>query len=332
MMWLAALVAVLIVAVAGYEYRLRKPDQLVLYESAGEIRLRTSAFYPRHFSLALPGTTHQIELKLDGVARGGVQLRTLLTLTVAPSRNDLARLVRVGGWTRDAVIKAAKEFETAIQGIVKEFTERYVIEELSSEKLNEYLTSRANLRAAQFGLDLVSLVVQSIDPADPEIAEAIRRREASRILEQTEVLNQRARVAAARAKLQADEEIAVSEHELEMKKHALRRAELEQEALLADKRTEDEIKRSRLRLALESEELALLKNNPELLLLSPQAARLAEASQNLKNARTVVSLQLPDGGRESGLPDLFQRFLRLFTEGESKNSSTGKPVMPDVQG
>jgi hypothetical protein len=257
-------------------------------------------------------------LKIDGVARGSVQIRTTLVVTVAPSRENLAPLVRVGGWRRDAVVKAAREFETVIQGIVKEFTERYLIEELSSGKLGEHLAAGVNLRAPQFGLELVSLTVQAVDPADPEIAEAMRRRESARILEQTELLNQNARVAAARAKLQADEQIAISEHDLELKRFDLRKAEIEQEAILAGKRTEDELKRSRMRLAFESEELALLKSSPELLLLSPQAARLAEASQTLKNARTIVSLRPADADRASSLSGLFQHFLELVTEGDKK--------------
>jgi hypothetical protein len=322
-MWIAAVVVVLLIALAVYEYRLRKPDQLVLYETAGVIRLRTGAFYPRHFSLALPGTTHQIELKTDSVARGGVQVRTTLAVTVAPSRENAGSLVRVGGWKKDAALKAAREFETRVQGIVKEYTERNLFEDLSSEKLNEHLLARANAGAPQFGLELVSVTVQSIDAADPEIAEAVRRREASRILEQTELLNQKARVAAARSKLQADEQIALSEHELELKKYELRQAELEREALLAAQRTEEELKRSRLKLAFEGEELAMLKSSPELLLLSPQAARLAEASQDLKNARVIVSLGSSDTERESRLSGLFRRFLDLMIEGDKK------PVNPE---
>ncbi|MFB3825770.1 MAG: SPFH domain-containing protein [Bryobacteraceae bacterium] len=312
------IVIALLIALAAYEYRLRRPDQLVLYESAGTIRLRGGAFYPRHFSLALPGTTHQIELKIDGIARGSVQIRTSLVVTVAPSRENLASLVRVGGWERDAVTKAAREFETVIQGLVKAFTEAYLIEELSSEKLAGHLSAAIEARTSRFGLELVSLTVQSIDAADPEIAEAMRRRESARILEQTELLNQSARVSAARAKLEADEQIALAEHGLELKRYGLREAELEREAVLAEKRTSEELKRSRMRLAYENEELAVLKNSPELLLLSPQAARLAEASQNLRNARTVVSLGSSDAERESRLSGLFQRFLELVLEGDRK--------------
>ena len=311
-MWIAGIVAALFAGVFAYEYRLRKPDQLVLCEAKGTIRFRAARFYPRHFSLALPGTTHLIELKVDGVARGGIQIRSALAITVAPSRQSITELIRVGGWRGDAVLKAAKELETVIQGAVKEHTEKYSIEELSSEKLSQHLESKITLSAGKLGLDLISLAVQSVDPVDPAIAEAMRQRESARILEQTELLNQKARVAAARAKLEADEQISASEHELELKRYDLRKAELEQETFLAQKRTEDELKRSRMRLAYEKEEMALLKSNPELLLLSPQAARLAEASQSLKNARTIVSFSPADAEQGVPLSGLFQRLLDLI--------------------
>jgi uncharacterized protein with von Willebrand factor type A (vWA) domain len=151
--------------------------------------------------------------------------------------------------------------------------------------------------------------VQSIDPVDPAIAEALRRRESARILETTEVLQQRARVAAAQAKLKADESIAAAEHDAAMKQLDLKKAEQEREAGLARSRVEDELSRSELRLAFEREEMKLLRENPQLLLLSPQAARLAEASQSLRNARTVVSLGNGEGDQGARILGLFQLFL-----------------------
>lgn len=318
-MWIAVVVAVIMFILAVYEFRLRKPDELVLYESDGDVRLRRGLLYPRHFSLAITGTTHPVELKIDSVARGSIQMRTTVIASVAPAREHLAGLIRVGGWQRDAVAKASRELENVIQGLVRQFTERHLIEELSSEMLSQHLMAAVKASAPEFGLELVSLTVQSIDPADPAIAEAMRRRETARILEQTELLNQKARIAAARAKLEADDQIALSEHELELRKLELKKAELEKEALLAEKRTEDELKRSRMRLDYEKEEMALLKSSPELLLLSPQAARLAEASQSLKNARTIVSLWPSGGEREAGLAGLFQRFLQLVLETDRKH-------------
>ena len=317
-MWIAAIIAIAVLALVFYEYRLRKPDQLVLYERAGAIHLRAGAFYPRHFSLAIPSSTYPIELSLDGIAKGGLQIKTSLVAAVAPGRDHLAALVRVGGWRTDAVVKAAKEFETVIQAAVKEYTESRAIEELSSESLTSHLMEKLGPAAPKFGLEVVTLAVQSIDAADPSIAEALRQRESARILEQTELLQQKARVAAARARLEAEQQIAQSEHELELRKLQLKEEELAREAALAQKRTEDELKRSRMRLAYEQEEMALLKSNPELLLLSPQAARLAEASQGLKNARTIVSLWPSDAELGSSLARMFQRFLDLALEAGRK--------------
>lgn len=317
-MWILAVVAIIVLAAVVFEYRLRKPDQFVLFERRGEIRQRTGALYPRHFSLALPSATYQIELSLDGIAKGGLQIKTSLVAVVAPSREHLAALIRVGGWRTDAVVKAAKEFETVIQAAVKEFTEARAIEELSSEALTGHLSRALESAASKFGLEIVTLAVRSIDAADPSIAEALRQRESARILEQTEILQQNARVAAARARLEAEKQIALSEHELELRKLELKEEEFAREALLAQKRTEDELRRSRMKLAYEQEEMALLKSNPELLLLSPQAARLAEASQGLKNARTIVSLWPSDAELGSSLARMFQRFLDLALEAGRK--------------
>jgi len=50
--------------VVFFEYRIRQPDVLVLYESKGQIVLRKSLLYPRHFSLTLKRTTVQIQMTL----------------------------------------------------------------------------------------------------------------------------------------------------------------------------------------------------------------------------------------------------------------------------
>ena len=143
---------------------------------------------------------------------------------------------------------------------------------------------------------------------------------AMRLLEQTERLNNRARAAAAKAKFEADEEISLMDHDLEMKKAALKKTLLEQEAGLTKQSLEEELKRNRMRLAFEKEELDVLKSSPELLMLTPQAARLAEASQNLKNARTIVSFTPQELVQGSELLSIFQNMLQKSLD-EKKNSS-----------
>jgi hypothetical protein len=160
---------------------------------------------------------------------------------------------------------------------------------------------------SRLGLEILSLTIQSVEPTDKKISEAIRQKELSRILEETEKNNQRVRIQTAQLKLKADEEIMRYEHELEINRLKLKEIEEEREAALALKKIGEQVKRDKIRLELEKEEMSMFKENPELLLLTPQVARLAEASQNLKNARTVISLGDFENG--SQLAEALKNFL-----------------------
>src|SRR3989339_800131 len=295
-MWYGIIIIVAVI-IFLYEYRLRKPDQLVLKESDGKIALSKSRFYPKDFSLVLPKTTQSMQLTVESSAKGNLDIKVKLSVAVSLAAGNITQLIRVGGWNSGAVAKSAKEFETVLQSLIKEFTEKYEIEELSSEKIYNHLIDKVGISKEQFGLDTVSVSVESFEVVDQKISDAIRQQESARILEQTELLNQKARITAAKAKLKADEEIAFLENELELKKFDLKRTELDKE------------------------ELELLKNNPELLILSPQAARLAEASQTLKNARTVVNLSPSEIAQGSDLLNVFQNFLQKSVGSTSKPSS-----------
>ena len=317
MMYLLAVPAVLL-AFLFYEYRLRRPDQIVLYEKRGGLGIRRFRFYPRHFSLAIARTTHSFTQTIDASAKGNVDMRVKLAVTVAASPENLAALVRAGGWAADAVVKAAKELEIVLLGTVKQHTERHEIGELSSESVREYLVERVRESRTTLGLEVVTLSIVSFEPVDPQIAEAMRRSEHARILEQAETLNQQARIAAARARLKADEEIAGMESELELKRYDLKRTQLEKESALNADRAEQELRLKRMQLELEAEEMRLLKESPELLLLTPQAARLAEASQSLKNARTIVTLSAADAAQASEVPGLFHSLVQKAVEAWKK--------------
>jgi hypothetical protein len=207
-------------------------------------------------------------------------------------------------------------------GYVKEFAELHEIEDLSSDKIRGHLEQRVQESRRLFGLEIVTLAIAAFEPVSPKIADAMRQREQARILEQTEALNQQARIGAARARLKADEEIARLESDLELKKYDLKQAQLDKESALANDRVEHELQLKRKQLDFEKDELRLLKESPELLLLTPQAARLAEASQSLKNARTVVSLSPPDGAQGTELLGMFhtlvQNALDAFTRRRNK--------------
>jgi hypothetical protein len=317
---LAVLVPLLGIAVAVFEFRPRQPDMLILYEKNGQIALRGGAFYPRHFSLPIKRATHPIQLTVEAAATGNLGVNVKLIGSVAPALDHIERLVRVGGWSSDALVRAAEQASIRLEGLVKACVEKSEIRALSSTALLAFLNEHAARFKEDFGVELIALAVQSIEPTDTEIAEALRQQEQARLLEETERLNHQARVAAAKARYRADEEIAEMEHALALKKIALQQAMFEQENALAQKKLEEELARSRMRLALEKEELDLLKNSPELLLLTPQAARLAEASQSLKNARTVIMLS-PQEWTGSELFEWFQNLLQRALEAKKEQSN-----------
>ncbi len=303
----AVLVAVLLIAL--FELRVRRPDVIVLKESRGQIGLRRAPLYPRHFSLPLKRTTTPVQLTVEAVTMGNLVVRVKLVGSAVPSAEHIQALIRVGGWDGETVARAADQVRILLQALVKEYTEHSDIREISSPALQKHLDAHLPEIEERYGIELISLAVQSLDPMDPKIVDALRQQEAARLMEQTEQLNHQARVTAAKARYQADHEIAEMEHSLELKRAELKKIQFQSDSELAQQRIEDELARSRLRLAFEREELDVLRTNPELLMLTPQAARLAEASQGLKNARTVISLTPQDLASGTSLFTMFRNLL-----------------------
>jgi len=316
-------IIVLFVLLVLFEYRIRKPDFLLLYESDGQISIRKGLVYPRHLSLPLERTTYPIRLTVEATAVGNLEVRIKFVGSVAPSLEHIDSLIRIGGWNTDAVARVAEEVQVLLQGLVKEYIEKCEIHALLSTEILSYLTERSTLIQEKFGVELISLAVQTLEPTDPEVGEALRQQERARLLEQTERLNHQARSAAAQAKYQADEKISLMEHEHEMKKLELKGTLLSKESVLEKKGLEDELERNRLRLAFERDELEVLRSSPELLMLTPQAARLAEASQNLKNARTIVSLSPQELTQGSELLGVFQSLMQRALGAEQESSQAG---------
>jgi hypothetical protein len=319
-MWIAiAILAVIIIAFL-FEYRIRKPDEIIVYESAGIIRKRKKRLYPRHFSLAISGTIHSTDLKVEAEAKGKISLHVHIVATVAASVNHLQNLVRAGGWRKDNVVRALKELDNSLRVVIKEFTEKYEIENLFAEQLSAQLQKKIGNNVEELGLDIISLNVYAIDPVDDKIAESIQQRETARIVEETEKANQKARVTVTKAKLAADEQIAIVEHDLELKKYKLKKIKEEEEAKIANLRIKEELDRRKLQLEFDRKEVDLLKDNPELLILSPQMAKLAEASQSLPNARTVVNLSGKKGMEGTQLINLIEMFLQNLVDSTGKST------------
>ncbi len=317
----ALIIGALIIAAVLFEYRFRKPDQIVVYETHDGVGIRKGRFYPRHFSTPITRTAHSFTQTIEGSAKGNLDVRFKIAVTVAASMSHLASLVRAGGWTAGSVARAGKELETLLLGYAKEYTEARGIEELSSDGLRVHLQQRFKDINNALGLEIVNLAITSFEPVNTQIAEAMRQREHARILEQTETLNQQARITEARARVKADEEVALLEHELALKRYDLKKSELEQDAMLAETRTTHELALKKKQLEFEKEEMRLLKESPELLLLTPQAARLAEASQSLKNARTVVSLSPGETVQGNDLLAMFHTFVQGAIAAYQKKNS-----------
>ncbi|MCC6906140.1 MAG: hypothetical protein IT326_09885 [Anaerolineae bacterium] len=309
-----SIVALGLVLAALFEFRVRQPDVIVLRESNGQIGIRKGLLYPRHFSLPLKRTTFPLQLTVEAAALGNLLVHVRLVGSAVPSAKHIQALIRVGGWDSEAVVHAVEQVTILLQGLIKEYTERSEIHAISSAGILKHLNDNLALVEEKFGVELVALAVQSLDPADPKIAEAMRQQEEARLFEQTEALSNQARVKAAKARYGADEEIAEMEHVLELKKAELKKARFESDAALARQRIEDELVRSRMRLAFEREELDMLKSSPELLMLTPQAARLAEASQSLRNAKTVISLTPQEIANSSALFSVFRNLLQRSPE------------------
>ncbi len=318
MTWALVAVFAAVIAVFAYEYRLRRPDCIVLCETRTGLGVRRGPFYPRHFSLPIRRTPHSLLLTVDATAAGNLGVRVKLAGSVALDPDHVQALIRVGGWNNEAVAHAARETNILLDSLVKECTEQRDIQTLSPTVILGYVNERASLTRERFGVELISLAVQSVEPTDQAVADALRQQEQARLLEQTERLSHHARVSAAKAKHEADQEITAMEHSLELQRAAMQKDVLEQEATLACQRLEHELARSRMRLQFEREELDLLKSSPELLMLTPQAARLAEASQSLKSARTIISLspqELPHGTDVLGLfQELIQKAVDVKEE------------------
>lgn len=307
------------ILVVLFEFRVRQPDVIVLYESDGQIRIRKGPLYPRHFSLPLKRTTCPLQLTIEAAAVGNLLVRIRLIGSAVPSVDHIQSLIRVGGWDSEAVVRAVDQVKILLQGLIKEYTEHSEIHAISSPAILNHLNEQSELIEERFGIDLIALVVESLEPTDPEVANALSQQEEARLLEQTERLSHQARIVAAKAKYHADEEIAAMEHALELKRSELKKIQFESDAELARQRIEDELARGRLRLAFEKEELDLLRRSPELLMLTPQAAQLAEASQSLKNAKTVISLTPQEFANGSALFTLFQNLLEK--DPEKKNDA-----------
>lgn len=315
MQFVGIIIPVLILIYLAYEYRIKKPGQIVLVEKKGKVELRKSKLYPRHFCMPLSISSESITSHFEVEAKGKISLSVKLVATVTPSIENISQLIKVGGWDKNILASAAKEFEVILQNLVRTYADQYEVENISSNSAQKFLSENFEDVKKKLGIEVLSLTVQSIEPIDQKISQAIKQKEEARILEDTEKTTQKARIAAAEIKNKADDSILQLEHEMELKRLKLQEIELVSQTEIENKRLTEELKRDKMKLELDKEEVLLLKENPELLLLTPQLAKLAEASQNLRNARTVVSLGDIEQGSE--IVDVLKGFVKRLTGDKS---------------
>ena len=115
-------------------------------------------------------------------------------------------------------------------------------------------------------------------------------------------------------------EIEALEEKVSKLKEKLKKIKEEEEAKIANLRIKEELDRRKLQLEFDRKEVDLLKDNPELLILSPQMAKLAEASQSLPNARTVVNLGGKKGMEGTQLINLIEMFLQNLVDSTGKST------------
>ncbi len=308
-LWIVLFVALVLFILAIFSLKERRPDQLLLVEKKGYIRPYLKRWYWGRSVLALPATIRTISTEVKAQARGKIDVVARLSVSFFPDPKQVQNLIRVGGWQPDAVDKVASELAGTVQGLAGEIVEQMDITELTREKLGEALRNRLSELAPNLGVSITSVVVSAAEAADKKIADAIRQKEEARIQEETERANQQARIAREKLRLKADDTIARMKHDTEMARLRLKETEELTSAELEQKILEKEAEKKRLNLELEKEEVALLSQNPELLMLAPQLSRLVEASQQLKNARTVISLS-PE--MYDGLPKVLQTMLDVL--------------------
>ena len=313
------IVAAGLLLLALFEYRIRQPDVIVLYESQAKIAVRHGLLYPRHFSLPLKRTTCPLQLTVEAAAVGNLIVRVKLVGSAAPSVEHIQALIRVGGWDSDAVSHAVDQVKFLLQGLVKEFTEVNDIQAITSPAVLQHLRANRSVIEERFGVELIALAVHTLEPIDPKISEALSQQEEARLLEQTEQLNHQAARRRRQSPLQgrrgncrdgAHPRTAPGGAEKSSVRAGFAAGAPAHRGRAGPQPPAPGLREGRTRRPAQ---------NPELLMLTPQAARLAEASQSLKNARTIISLTPQELANGSALFTLFRNMLQK--ELESKDQS-----------
>ncbi|MDZ7260727.1 MAG: hypothetical protein ONB05_01215 [candidate division KSB1 bacterium] len=322
-MWIWSIIGVILLLGVGFSFWFfgrKHPDELILIERKGKVAIWKRAIYPKRLCLSLPNTIRSVTTEVKTQARGKMDAIVKLSVTFYADPEHVDNLIRIGGWSSEALVNAGKELAGTLQGIVGEIIEQIDITEMTREFIARNVKARLDDMAGNLGLQIPAVTVISAEAVDPRIAEAIKMREEARIQEDTEKAVQASRIAQAKMKAVADQKIAEAEHETLMKNFSLRKIQEAEAAALAKATVEQQAERRRVELEVEKAEIEMLAKNPSLLLLAPQLTRLAEASQQLKNAETVITIS---ADLLNKLPQPLQQIFGLLKNAEPNDSREG---------
>lgn len=297
-------------------FQRKQPDQLVLIEKKGQVVQWTRPFFPKRICLSLPNTVHSFTTEIKTLDIGKIEALIKLSVSFYADPENLTNLIRTGGWTPDALKNIEKELAGTVQGIVGSVVENLAVTELKREIIAQSISEKLSRNAANAGVRISSVTVISADPVDSMITEAIKKQEEARIQENAERTLQASRTLQAELKAEADQKIAQAEHDVAMKKLALQKIREAGAAELARAAVEQSNERRKLELEIEKKEVEIIAQNPALLLLAPQLTRLTEASQQLKNAETVINFS---SELINKLPQPLQEIFKLLDQPPASN-------------
>jgi len=271
-------------------YRFRRPDQLVIIYQKGRLVLCRRRIYFKKFALPIPASVQTVLAEVNTQAKGKIDIAVKVSVSFYPDPERVDSIVRVGGWNPDCVERISKELRGTAQGLISDYAEQKELSFLTREELAQVIKEKLKLQEGTMGIKVTAVTVQKLEAIDEKIAEAIRQLEEAKIQERAEKAIQDARLSQAITKLETNQRIMEEEHKLEMRSLTLKEAQEIEGAKLAKTSVQMETERRRLLLEVEKEELDVILKNPKLFLLAPQLAKLTEASQQFKNAETVINV------------------------------------------
>jgi hypothetical protein len=271
------------------QIKIREPHQIIVKEKNGKFEASLQKLYLKCRSLPLSCEENFFESEFKATSSGNIEIKIKLNGSASIDFEKLDNLIKKGGWNEKALQNATEKFMSMAIGYLKSRIEKLEIEEINLEKI-DYLIFNAKKESAEFGISIKNFSATNLEILDEKAKEAIRAKESARLNKKNEEYLQNLKYDIEKKKCELELKLLEEKKNLSSQKKVLNEIEAENENHIKKLQAEFEKEIQQIKLEVEKQELELLKKHPELLLFSPQAARLIEASQSLKNARTIVNL------------------------------------------